>query len=355
MVVRIVSSVAVLFVCILAAIVPTDAQQRGNAGAAATPADYKGPTTNRTYTPLPVINADGSATTQPAIRVERISDQLRRQYRLNPFYTKTLTIDGIPVIGSDKVSDYAFLECAYTLDHMLANSPDAVKKALVTCRVRMGIISVVEYTMDIPENQTRQNMAPVQAAFQDRRSRGLGGLPLATCAEENLLNLRGDPYVNENITIHEFSHTVASLMRQTTPGWYDHLRDIYNQAMNEGLFANTYSATNEQEYWAEGAQAWFDCAQVRKDAGVHSGIWNRDQLRAYDPRLAQLLQDTYGDGKWRYVKTTNQPMRVGNEVYTRTPAELEHLIGLDRSVMPVFNFNNSPRLKAAAATQGAGR
>jgi hypothetical protein len=150
----------------------------------------------------------------------------------------------------------------------------------------------------------------------------------------------------ENITIHEFSHTVASAIQRVRPEWYEKLRATYQQAMKEGLFAHTYSATNEQEYWAEGAQAWFDCASQRKDATVHSGIWNRDQLRAYDPRLAGLLKEVYGDGAWRYVKTTNQAVRVGDQVFTRTDAELTHLAGMDRAGFPVFRFENSPRIKA---------
>jgi hypothetical protein len=213
--------------CFFAAVPPTSAQRWQNNGPTTVPANFKGITTDQTYTPLPIVGSDGVATTQPAIRVGPITDQLRREYHLNPFYTKTLTIDGIPIIGSDKVSDFAFLECAYTLDHMLMN-------------------------------------------------------------------------------------------------------------------------TNEQEYWAEGAQAWFDCASQRKDATVHSGIWNRDQLKAYDPRLAKLLQDTYGDGPWRYVKTTGRPLHVGDTILTRTPQEMAHLTGLDRSLIPAFNFNNSPRILAAA-------
>jgi len=341
---RVAGVASLVLVWSFVAALPARAQTRP----AAVPADFKGITTDRTYTPLPVVDANGAATTQPAIGVEPISDELRREYRIDPFYTKTLTIDGIPIIGSKKVSDYAFLECAYTLDHMLMNSPKRVRDALIFCRVRVGIISVVEYTMDIPENQTPRNMQPVQAAFQDRRSRGLGGLPLATCAEENLLNLRSDPYRAENITIHEFSHTVASSMRRVDPAWYEHLRDIYRQAMSEGLFANSYSATNEQEYWAEGAQAWFDCAAQRKDPTVHSGIWYREQLKTYDPRLARLLADIYGDGPWRYIRTDGRPLRVGDIVLTRTPEELAHLQGLDRALIPAFNLYNSPRIQALA-------
>jgi hypothetical protein len=321
-------------------------QGRGEVPATA-PAGYQGQRTANSYVPLPAAAAGVAPATQPAVHVETIPEPLRREFGINPFYTRTLTIDGIPIIGSDKVSDYAFLECAFTLDHMLMESPQKVKDALIAAKVRVGIIAVVEYTMDIPENQSRRRMALLQAAFQDRRSRGLGGLPLATCAEENLLNLRGDPYTAENITIHEFSHTVASAMRRSDPAWYRQLRDTYDQAMKEGLFASSYSATNEQEYWAEGAQAWFDCAAQRKDATVHSGIWNRDQLKAYDPRLADILQGIYGDGDWRYVKSTNRPLRVGEKTYLRSPSELAHLAGINRPAFPTFSFNNSPRIQAA--------
>ena len=322
----------------------------GLLGATATtiPTDYRAPKTSNTYTPLPTTQP--ATTTQPALQVTPVPDDLRQRFHIHPFYKRSLLFEGIPIIGSEKVSDYAFLECAFTLDHMLAESPAWVRQAILDSHVRVGILSVVEYTMDIPENQTRRNMIPANAAFQDRRSRGLGGLPLATCAEENLLNLRGDRYIAENITIHEFSHTVASAIRRARPEWYEKLRDTYNLAMKEGLFAHSYSATNEQEYWAEGAQAWFDCASPHKDPSVHSGIWNRDQLRAYDPRLADLLQEVYGDGSWRYVKTTNQPVHVGDVTFTRSDAELSHLKGIDRSAFPTFNFNNSPRI---AATQKA--
>ncbi|MGC4030587.1 MAG: hypothetical protein QM754_02400 [Tepidisphaeraceae bacterium] len=305
---------------------------------ASQPATYVGATTANTYQPVDSVAA--------ALSVKPIDDALRQSFEIPAFYRKAAVIRGIPVIGSEKVSDYAFLEIAYQIDRSLADSPKWVIDALQASKVRMGIIACVEYTMDIPENQTPENLVPKEAAFQDRRSRGLGGLPLATCGEENLLNLRGDPYYNENITLHEFSHTLASAIQEARPEWYRKLRQTYRQAMKEGLFASSYSATNEQEYWAEGVQAWFNCASPKKDAKVHSGIWYREQLRAYDPRLAALIEEVYGDGTWRYVKSTNEPVTAGGKTYTRPEAELAHLVGIDRTKMPRFDFNNSPRIQA---------
>src|SRR6185503_10004543 len=173
--------------------------------------------TTRAYQPLPANPGGSPGTTNPAaVKVVPIDDELRRSYRIDPFYKKTITSAGVVVVGSDKVSDWAFLEAAYTLDHQLHDSPSWVRDALTTNKVRLAILAVVEYTMDLPETN-RRNRTVAEAAFQDRRSRGLGGMPDCSCAEENLLNLRGDPYggdgspgSGENITIHEFSHTLAS-------------------------------------------------------------------------------------------------------------------------------------------------
>jgi hypothetical protein len=292
--------------------------------------DAKPAATSPSYTPLPLVSDDGSETPSQPIHVEAIPDSLRSEYHINPFYKKHTILNGIPIIGSENVSDYAFLECAYTLDHLLHGRTMA-HDALLKSKARVGIIAVTEYTMDIPENQNPRMMA--KGAYNDRRSRGLGGLPLTTCAEENLLNLRGDHYNRENITIHEFSHTVASAIRRQNREWYDRLRKTYDEAIQRGDYGTSYAATNEQEYWAEGAQCWFDCANARNAGGAS----NRQELKEKDPALAALLTEVYGDGDWRYVKTTIRPA-----------SEVAHLPGIDRAKMPAFNLANSPRIQAEA-------
>jgi hypothetical protein len=321
-----------------------------NAATSQPSSSYRGPTTTASYVPLSTAADNGPATSPTPQRVGPISETVRRHFDIPPFYTKGIIVRGMPIIGSDKVSDYAFLECGYVLDHMLAGSPAWVRSALTRAKVKVGIISVVEFTMDIPENQTQRNMRPAAAAYQDRRSRGLGGIPLATCGEENLLNLSSDPYRHEDITIHEFSHTVAYAIGAVNRDWYRRLRQTYQQAMKAGLFAHSYSATDEQEYWAEGAQAWFDCADPKKDPAVHSGIWTREQLKHYDPDLATMLAEVYGDGPWRYVRTDGKPLIADGQTTTRPASELAHLAGLDRAQLPAFNIRNSPRVQATQPT-----
>ena len=296
--------------------------------------------------------------TNPPVRVEPISDALRRQYRLDPFYTKGLAITGVEIIGSDKVSDWALLEAACLIDHYLHDSPQWVRDTLAANQVRLAILAVVEYTMDLPENRSMRD-----GAYQDQRSRGLGGMPECSGGEENLLNLRGDPYgsggrrnAGENITIHEFAHTIADAIarRQGRRGeFWTKLNQAFKDANAAGgrleIFNRNrpqdpvYASTTTQEYWAEGAQAWFECANPDNSGGLS----NRDDVKRKDPELAALLAEIYGDGPWRYVKT-NAKGPGGNPL--RPSDELNHLAGLEavRSQFPVFDFRKSPRIIEAA-------
>src|SRR3954447_18521659 len=55
--------------------------------------------------------------------------------RFDPFYAKMVDAGGIPVIGSERVSDFALKEAASLVDRMLANRPD-VRKAMIANRAR---------------------------------------------------------------------------------------------------------------------------------------------------------------------------------------------------------------------------
>lgn len=341
---------------------PAHAQPVAPTGTPVSP-NYRGLRTSNTYQPLPASPGGG----KPApIHVVPIDEELRSSYHIDPFYKKTLTCAGVVIVGSDKVSDWAFLEAAYTLDHQLHDSPAWVRDALTTNKVKLAILAVVEYTMDLPENN-RHPRTIAEAAFQDRRSRGLGGMPNCSCAEENLLNLRGDPYggngspdSGENITIHEFSHTVASAIGRVqgrNGEFWTKLKKALADAkapggrlaeFNKNRSTPVYASTDEQEYWAEGAQAWFDHANPNNSGGLSV----RNDVKQKDPELAALLTEIYGDGPWRYHKTT---ARNADGTPMRSKEEMAHLDGLDavRDQFPVYNNRNSPRIIALAQETAA--
>ncbi len=69
-----------------------------------------------------------------------------------------------------------------------------------------------------------------------------------------------------------------------------------------------YASKNRAEYWAEGFQCWYDTNRTMDHD--HNHIQTRQQLKAYDPPLAQLCREVLGDSDWRFVSPRD---RAGSE------------------------------------------
>jgi alpha-glucosidase len=239
----------------------------------------------------------------PRPRVAAVSEELRGRLDLDPFYQKHLDLEGLPVLSSAKVSDAALVEAAYLIRQMLAQRPD-ILKAMVKSRVRFVVMAPTEMTTDVPE---QRNMTPKD--YWDRRARGLGGR-ITSCGEENLLNLKGDRYRNENILIHEFSHAVHRYGIGSLDRTFDgRLKATYVRAKDAGLWKNTYAATNHSEYWAEGVQSYYDCNNPPNAS--HNDVNTREKLAKYDPDLFALIDETFAKNLWRYVRYDRRSAAVG--------------------------------------------
>src|SRR5207237_8005481 len=115
--------------------------------------------------------------------------------------------------------------------------------------------------------------------------------------EEKLLNLKAYSYGKENILIHDFNHAIDQQgLRVVDPTVDPRLRVAYKKALAQGLWKGTYLATSAAEYWAEGAQAYFDC--MRPQYGANT----REKLQKYDPDLFALVDEVYKQSKFRYVR-----------------------------------------------------
>jgi hypothetical protein len=252
--------------------------------------------------------------------------ELRKRLGLDSFYQKHLDVDGLPVLGSAKVSDDAMAEAAWIIRRMLADRPD-ILKAMAGQGVRAVVMAKDEYTTDVPEHA---HLRP--KLYWDRRARGLGATPRAPAvsgAEENLLSFRGDPYPDENIFLHEFSHAIHGTgLNKVDPTFDGRLKAAYEAALGRGLWKKTYAATNRHEYWAEGVQSWFD-DNARPNA-VHNDVRTRARLKEYDPGLAALCREVFGDGPWRYVKPRD-----------REPEGRAHLASYDPKNVPRFRWRST--------------
>lgn len=229
--------------------------------------------------------------------VADVSSEVRDKLKLDAFYKKHTDLDGLPILGSEKVSDAGLAEARRLIRQMLAERPDVLKE-MIRRGVRFVVMAPTEMTTDVPEQRHLKNDPKTN---WDKRARGLGG-KLTSCGEENLLNLKGDRYARENILIHEFAHAVHRYGIGSLDRTFDvRLKETYRKATGAGRWKDTYAATNHSEYWAEGVQSYFDCnAPPRK--GVHNDVDTREKLAKYDPDLFELIDETFGKNSWRYVR-----------------------------------------------------
>lgn len=276
------------------------------------------------YLVLPVIIITAIfafKTTKDEPRVTPISAELRESFKLGDFYKKTIILEGFPILASEKTPDAALYEAAYVINRMLKNRPDILRE-LGKNKIRYSIMAVDERTCDIPEHS---DLAP--PAYWNRRARGLGASPQrpsVSCGEENLLANEGDPYFSESICIHEFAHAIHDTALKTIDSTFDdRLKEAYQSAMARGLWAGKYAATNRQEYWAEAVQSWF--GTNRENDPSHNHVNTRVELVAYDPAVAQLCAEVFGENDWVYQRP-DHPSRLNDP----------HLKDLDRSTLKPF-------------------
>lgn len=231
-------------------------------------------------------------------KVGPVPAELRKEWKLSPFYEKHIDLKGFPVLASKNVSDTAMIEAAGLIEHMLAGRDD-VRKALIKNRVRFAVMSPKELTTDIPEHS---DLTPKE--YWDNRARGLGATPsrpAVSCGEENLLNLPGDRYPKENILVHEFSHAMHEMGLNSVDKDFDaRLKECFDKSIKAGRWKGTYAATNHKEYWAEGVQSYFDCNNPPDRQ--HNDANTREKLAKYDPELFAIIDQAYGKTTWRYVR-----------------------------------------------------
>ncbi len=221
----------------------------------------------------------------------------------NGFYKKCVYFRGLAIIGSEKVDDKAFRQIIVTFTKMLAKVPLSTTDELVKAGSHYSIIAATEGQTDLPEYADLRNDPKMD---WNKRARGLGGL-ITSGGEENILEYPTDRYKGECIYIHEFAHTLSNYaFSKSDPKFEKDWTDTYNKAIEEGLWKKTYGASNRDEYWAEGVQMYFDCARTASPAnGVHNEVGNRVQLKAYDPRLYNLIDREFGHNPWRYEGSYN--------------------------------------------------
>ena len=240
---------------------------------------------------------------------------------LDPFYQKYIDAQGIPITASFDVPDVALLVARDIVIHMLSERPD-LRKEMIRNGTRFGVMADTDSTTDLPEQRDwkkpskddlrltddeRENYDEkigklTDQEYWNRRARGMGGL-YTTGTEENILGYpdlsnngkkKGRPrtkYFGENIFIHELAHSVHRAIKGVDPKLAREIELAYEDAMKNGLWANSYGTTNVFEYWGEGTQFWFNSNYDYKNGDSY--VLSSADLMRYDPQLYKLLMEVY--------------------------------------------------------------
>jgi hypothetical protein len=201
---------------------------------------------------------------------------------LDPFYQKYCSGGGIPVVSSAEVPDAAIRQAARIASAMLKPMP-RVRRALVGYHARFGILGVHEDIKSFPEyrNDPRSNLRGGYGSSSEA--------PLGAVAEENVLCYEDDGSRGESVFVHEMAHTIMNGLAIVRPAVKARVRAAYDAAKEEGKYANLYAITNEDEYWAEGVQAYLGVHQTHDPRDINT----KDALRDYDPTLFALVDGIF--------------------------------------------------------------
>jgi len=226
----------------------------------------------------------------------------------NPFYSKYIDAEGIPILASNQVCDRS-LQVAYeTVVHMLSMHPDYLQ-SLASKGVKISIFAVNETMTDLPEDRDLAGVwidPPADTrTYSDTCGGGaVVGRPTAAC-ESNLIGVQDPYYGRMSVFIHEFGHTIQNLGIDAAT--FNKILTAYSNAQSAKLFtkadgvSTSYMMSNYMEFFAEGTGNWFNAADPTNPANSPEEQ-GRSFIKNYDVELYQILAGIYPDDQWDYPR-----------------------------------------------------
>lgn len=198
-------------------------------------------------------------------------------------YVTRVDVNGIYVVANADVSTEAVQIAVETVERFFANND--LEQVLVDEGAYVIVADSTQGVLDLPEFRCLDS-----ASSQDFFSHVCGvadraDYPVVTVNERDLTGDSRGPCRGLNILYHELGHLVQGWTLE--PADYFDIRQLYQDALNQGKYRDTYAATNFAEYFAEGTQAYFHYL-------IPGGGQDREWLRQYDPSLFDLLDRVYG-------------------------------------------------------------
>jgi alpha-glucosidase len=254
------------------------------------------PATDWRFTPLQV---------QPSV----IAPPAR--FKIDPYYTKFTWAREFPVVGSKQVSDAALLKANDIIRKLFAYRHD-ILKALIADDVKLVVLGKAERLSDLPEVKSAKEPMDTEVRYLDYTPT----LKLIVVPEENILALPHEPFSGRYMVVSALARALywVTGLREEDPN-FDKQRNkqqyelrvkrldvvfarklgtLHEAALGKGLWKGTPAARNRVEYWVTGVEAYFDAAGPGfPPNGADRPITTREALKAYDPELFGLVDETF--------------------------------------------------------------
>jgi uncharacterized protein (TIGR02145 family) len=205
------------------------------------------------------------------------------EVNLPSIYTKYINCSGIPVVGTSGVSDEALIVADQTIEFMLTGLGN----------VRDRLITSGNYAVLYHEGLTLDDLPGFQSSGT-ATGQYVGQLQAFASDEESLMCNPEKGY--GHTLVHEFAHMMhLSAIQHLNSGFQSQLNNVYNSAISNGLWNNTYAATTSLEYLAEGVTIWYGVNSIGPDGGDgwRNEIGHRGDLQNYDPAFFNLINDNF--------------------------------------------------------------
>ncbi len=249
-------------------------------------------TTSTTTTSTPTTT---TTLPQPTCVIEGIGTD-------DDFYRKTCEQHGIAIFAAESIDDRALEAAAARMAGLLAERPDLAGSVAVSID-GIAVIGQDQRITDLPEFEDVYKIHPGTDWHRLGRSfPGTEEIPVVAGSEENLLCLESDRFEGEDMFVRDFGWTIRRFGIALVDHGLDHaIEAAYGRAIAADLWRNTVAEVNSDMYWAEGVQSFFDAnnEEIDEEDQIHNHVDTRDELRAYDPLLYELLSQVFGETDWR--------------------------------------------------------
>ena len=226
-----------------------------------------------------------------------VNDPLRTgSDEFDGFYTKCVTVYGIPICSTDNVPDEALFKAYDVIEIWLRkiarDYPEIIRKMN-----SHGVSMIV-----VGENETN-SMHPSWKNWEPKDERRGGGGIVTTVLVEDLIVPEEDIWRQTFAgLVHEATHTLLTYGIGDAQGLgarqdiYERILSCYENAVAKDMYPapNEYDASNYHEYFAGQAGRFFNGSPTELPVENAAMLTDREELEVYDPDIYKICTLLFG-------------------------------------------------------------